>query len=348
MSKSKTVTTKKKTASKASTAKPAATKRAPARSSGNKSKELISILVPCYNEQAVIHMCHKRITDVISELEKDYKFEICYINDGSKDETLSDLLAIQEADKRVMVVNLSRNFGKEVAMTAGLDQITGDAVIILDADLQDPPELIPDLIKIWKDEDCDVVYGQRISRLGETWFKKFSAAVFYKIINRISRVDIPLNTGDFRIMNRRAIDALAQLREKHRFMKGMFAWIGYKQVPLQYQRQPRAAGRTKWDYISLWNLSLEGITGFSMTPLRMATVFGFLISAFSFLFGAYILIKTLFFGSNVPGYPSLMVMISFLSGIQLLTIGILGEYIGRIFSETKRRPLYLIDKIYKS
>jgi glycosyltransferase involved in cell wall biosynthesis len=224
--------------------------------------------------------------------------------------------------------------------------VRGDAVIILDADLQDPPELIPALLKVWKDEDADVVYGQRTMRHGETWFKKFSAAAFYRVINLISpRVDIPRNAGDFRLMSRRALDALAQLRETHRFMKGLFAWVGFRQVAFPYVREPRAAGRTKWDYLSLWNLSLEGITGFSMTPLRLATLFGVLISAFAFLYGCWIILHTLINGSDVPGYPSLMVMIAFLGGIQLLTIGILGEYIGRIFNETKGRPLYFIDRI---
>ncbi len=311
------------------------------------AKPLIAILVPCYNEQEVIDTCHERIAAALKPLEQEYRFTITYVNDGSRDDTLDKLLAIRKADKRVSVINLSRNFGKEAAMTAGLDHIKGDAVIILDADLQDPPELIPGLIKIWRDEDADVVYGQRESRLGETWFKKFTAAAFYHVINKISRVDIPLNTGDFRLMNRRSLDALNELREKHRFMKGLFAWIGYKQVPLKYQRQPRVAGRTKWDYLKLWNLSLEGITGFSMTPLRMATLFGLMISIFAFLFGGYIIIDTMVSGSNVPGYPSLMAMVTFLSGIQLMTIGILGEYIGRIFNETKKRPLYLIDRVYE-
>lgn len=311
------------------------------------SKPNISILIPCYNEEAVIHLCHGRVSAVIAGL-GDYDFQICYVNDGSSDKTLDELLTIAAADPRVMVINLSRNFGKEAAMTAGLDFAGGDAVIILDADLQDPPELIPDLLKIWTEQEADVVYGQRTSRLGETWLKKFTAAAFYRVINCISRVDIPRNTGDFRLMNRRAVDALKELREKHRFMKGLFAWIGYKQVPLQYQRQPRAAGRTHWDYLKLWNLSLEGITGFSMTPLRLATMFGIMISIFSFLYGVFIIIHTIMSGSDVPGYPSLMVMVTFLSGIQMMTIGILGEYIGRIFNETKQRPLYLIDKIYKS
>ncbi|PJB72607.1 MAG: glycosyl transferase family 2, partial [Alphaproteobacteria bacterium CG_4_9_14_3_um_filter_47_13] len=275
------------------------------------------------------------------------KITIVYVNDGSSDSTLSSLIALKNNDPRVVIINLSRNFGKEAAMTAGLDYVGGDAVIILDADLQDPPELIPDLIKIWVEQNADVVYGQRTSRLGETWLKKFSAASFYRVINRISRVDIPVNTGDFRLINRRAMDALKELREKHRFMKGLFAWIGYKQIALQYQRQPRAAGRTHWDYLKLWNLSLEGITGFSMVPLRIATLFGIFISLGAFIYGLWILFTTLFGGSDVPGYPSLMVMITFLSGIQLMTIGILGEYIGRIFNETKKRPLYLIEKIYK-
>jgi len=312
------------------------------------AKQLISLLIPCYNEVAVIHLCHKRVTDVIATLDKDYQFEICYVNDGSTDATLDELLKIAAADPRVAVINLSRNFGKEAAMTAGLDFLGGDALIILDADLQDPPELISDLLRTWKEQDADVVYGQRTSRLGETWFKKFSAAGFYKVINAISRVDIPMNTGDFRLMNRRSLEALKELRETHRFMKGLFAWVGYKQVPLQYQRQPRAAGRTHWDYLKLWNLSLEGITGFSMTPLRLATLFGILISILSFIYGVFIIVHTIMSGNDVPGYPSLMVMITFLSGIQMMTIGILGEYIGRIFNETKRRPLYLIDKIYKS
>jgi len=309
------------------------------------ARTLISLIVPCYNEQAVVALCHKRITTAIATV-RDYDFEIIYINDGSRDETLRLLEGIAQNDGRARIINLSRNFGKEAALTAGLDNAKGSAAIILDADLQDPPELIPKLIHAWKDQNADVVYGQRTSRLGETWFKKFSASAFYRIINRISgRVDIPYNTGDFRLMNRRALDALKELREQHRFMKGLFAWIGYKQVAFPYVREPRAGGRTKWDYLSLWNLSLEGITGFSMSPLRLASIFGFIISAFAFIYGCYILLHTLVVGSDVPGYPSLMVMVTFLSGIQLLTIGILGEYIGRIFNETKKRPLYFIDKI---
>ncbi len=309
------------------------------------AQPLISLVVPCYNEQEVIGLCFSRIQESIAPLTHDYRFEIVFINDGSKDNTLSLLHELKSDLASIQVVNLSRNFGKESAMTAGIDNAQGDAVIVLDADLQDPPELIKDLLALWKAENADVVYGQRISRSGETWFKKFSAHAFYRVINFISRVDIPVNTGDFRLMNRRAVDSLKTLREHHRFMKGLFAWIGYKQIPLRYHRAPRAAGRTKWDYLKLWNFSLEGITGFSMTPLRMASFFGLLIAAFSFLFGATIIIRTIILGSDVPGYASLMVMITFLSGIQLVSIGILGEYIGRIFNETKHRPLYLIEDI---
>lgn len=312
----------------------------------NQSKGKISILVPCYNEEDVINLCHDEITKVIEELP--YDFEIMYINDGSTDTTLEKLEALHKSDKRVVIINLSRNFGKEAAMTAGIDHITGDALIILDADLQDPPNLIPELIRIWKETGADTVYGQRTVREGETWIKKTSAKGFYNIMSFIANsVSIPKNTGDFRIMNKRSIEAIRQLREKHRFMKGLFAWIGYKQVAMPYSRAPRAAGTTTWNYIGLWNFALEGIAGFSTVPLKIASFFGVLISLLSFLFGITIIVKTLFHGVDVPGWASLTVMISFLSGIQLLSIGILGEYVGRIFGEAKKRPLYFIEKLYK-
>jgi len=314
--------------------------------SSKKKRETISIVVPCYNEEDVIDLCHKEITKIVDPLP--YDIEILYINDGSKDSTLEKLQKLSKKDKRVVVVNLSRNFGKEAAMTAGIDNVTCDALIILDADLQDPPALIPDLIKIWKDTDADVVYGQRTRREGETWLKKISAKGFYKVINFIAnRVEIPQNTGDFRLMNKRAIEALQQLREHHRFMKGLFAWIGYKQVALPYSRAPRAAGQTKWNYVGLWNLAMEGIAGFSTVPLKVASFFGLLISFLSFMFGMFIIIRTMIGEVDVPGYASLTVMISFLSGLQLLSIGILGEYVGRIFGESKKRPLYFIEHIYK-
>ncbi len=305
----------------------------------------ICLIVPCYNESKVVDLCQQAIDEAIAPLSSRYIFEIVYINDGSSDDTLELLKKLREKDSRVTVINLSRNFGKEAAMTAALDYVDGDATIILDADLQDPPSLIPDMLTIWESQGVDVVYGQRLSRSGETWFKKFTAAGFYRVINMISRVKLPQNTGDFRLMSRRTVQAVNQLREHHRFMKGLFAWVGYKQVALPYHRHPRVAGRTTWDYIKLWNFSLEGITGFSSTPLKFATLLGLAIAAFSVLFGSLILLRTLFFGTDVPGYASLMVMITFMGGIQLLSIGLLGEYVGRIFNETKRRPLYLIDEI---
>lgn len=308
----------------------------------HQSLDLISIIIPCYNEQDVIETCHKSVTDVIDTLP--FRFEIIYIDDGSRDNTMELLRALRAKDKRVTIISLSRNFGKEVATTAGLDTCKGIAAIILDSDLQDPPVLIPDLIRIWKEQDADVVYGQRRTREGETWLKKATAAFFYRAMNFISEVYIPRDTGDFRLMNRRAIDALNKLREHHRFMKGLFAWIGYKQVAFQYDRKPRIAGATKYNYFKLSDYALEGITAFSMTPLRIASLCGFIISIFAFMYGGYILLHAIFVGRDLPGYSSLMVVFTFLSGIQLLTIGILGEYIGRIFGETKNRPLYFIQE----
>lgn len=323
----------------------ATAKKTPAKKSRIK-KKLISLVVPCYNEEDTLHKCHEELLAIAEtkELSSKYNFEFIYINDGSRDKTLDIMRSLNEQDRRVKFVSLSRNFGKEIALTAGLDFADGDALIILDADLQDPPALIPDLIEPWEKEGYDVVYAQRTVRHGETIVKKITAHLFYKCINSISRVEIPRNTGDFRLMSRRAIDELLKLREQHRFMKGLFAWVGFKTKAIPYERQPRYAGRTKWNYISLFNLSLEGITGFSLAPLKLATFTGIMISLFSFVFGMTILLKTLFYGNEVPGYPSLMVMITFLSGVQLITIGILGEYVGRIFNEVKNRPLYIIDE----
>jgi glycosyltransferase involved in cell wall biosynthesis len=307
------------------------------------SRPLVSLVIPCCNEQEVIEACHARVSGVIAPLP--YDFEFIYIDDGSKDSTAELLSKIHSQNDNVVVVMLSRNFGQEFAIAAGLDNTSGDAVIILDADMQDPPELIPEMIRIWQEQKADVVYGQRVTRAGETWFKKWTAGVAYKVINFISDVDIPVNTGYFRLMSRRAVNAIIKLREHHRFMKGLFAWIGYKQVALHYDREPRLAGTTKWNFSRLWNHALEGMTGFSMTPLRMASLFGLAISIFAFFFGSWILVKTLTGGSDIPGYASIMVMVTFLSGIQLFSIGVLGEYVGRIFGETKNRPLYFIHKI---
>ena len=233
-------------------------------------------------------------------------------------------------------------------MTAGLDYARGDAAVVMDADLQDPPELIPALVKHWAEDGYDVVYAQRQSRAGEPALKRFGAYSFYRLMNRMSRFKVPEDTGDFRLLSRRAVEGLKDLREHHRFMKGLFSWIGYRQTAVPYHRDPRAAGKSKWTYVGLWNFSIEGIAGFTTAPLKFATYFGLAVAVVAFAFGAKIIFDTLIFGSDVPGYPSLMVVTLLLGGIQLVTFGVLGEYVGRIFTESKHRPLYLIQDIHES
>jgi glycosyltransferase involved in cell wall biosynthesis len=303
------------------------------------SKGLISIVVPAYNEQDVLRVFHERLSVVLTKLAE--PVEVIYVNDGSSDDTLEVLLSLKENDARVAIIDLSRNFGKEIALTAGLDHASGDAVIVIDADLQDPPELIPEFLQQWR-EGYDVVYAQRTEREGESALKKATAYVFYRLIQRASHVNIPEDAGDFRLLSRRAVDSLKQLREQHRFMKGLFAWIGYPQKAVSFQRDARAAGQTKWNYWRLWNFALEGITSFTTAPLKFATYIGLITAIAAFTYGVWIIYKTLAFGDPVHGYPSLMVVILFLGGVQLFTIGIIGEYLGRMFNETKRRPLYIV------
>lgn len=302
---------------------------------------LLSIIIPAYNEDEVLPEFHRRLLAVLDGLS--CASEVIYINDGSTDNTLTLLQALHEQDPRVAVLDLSRNFGKEIALTAGLHQAKGDAVIVIDADLQDPPELIPELIKEWHN-GYDVVYAKRARREGETFFKKLSAAAFYRIMQRLSRIKLPEDTGDFRLLSRRAVDALNTLLEHHRFMKGLFTWIGYKQKAVLYDRDPRFAGETKWNYWKLWNLAIEGITTFTTAPLKFSTYIGLCTAFGAFIYGIYMLITTLLFGNPVAGYPSLLVVMLFLGGVQLMSIGVLGEYIGRIFTETKQRPLYFINQ----
>ena len=301
---------------------------------------LLSVIVPAYNEQEVLPTFHDRLTAALNSLP--YAIEIVYINDGSTDATLAILDDLYAKDDRVTIVDLSRNFGKEIALSAGLHKAAGDAVVVIDADLQDPPEVIPQLVAEWEN-GYDVVYARRTQRKGETWLKKASAASFYRVIQRLSKVRIPEDTGDFRLLSRRAVDALNTLSEQHRFMKGLFAWIGYKQKAVYYDRDPRFAGITKWNYWKLWNFAIDGITSFTTAPLKFATYIGFLTAFVAFIYGSYMLIRTLIFGNPVPGYPSLIVIILFLGGVQLMAIGIVGEYVGRIFTETKRRPLYFLN-----
>lgn len=299
----------------------------------------ISIVVPMFNESENIGMLYERLTMVLENLNRTY--EVICVNDGSRDDTLQKMIKINQMNPRFKIIDLSRNFGKEIALSAGLDYASGEVVVPIDADLQDPPELIYEMIEKWS-EGYDVIYAVRTQRDGESWFKKSTAALFYRIIGKISPIDIPGNTGDFRLMSRQAVDAIKELRETHRFMKGLFGWIGFRQAAIMYNRDARYAGKTKWNYGKLWNLALEGITSFSYMPLQWSMYFGFFVAFNAFLYGVYMTIRTLIYGNPVPGYPSLMVMVLFLGGVQLFTIGIIGEYIGRIYTESKHRPLYFV------
>lgn len=299
----------------------------------------LSVVVPVFNEQEVLPEFHRRICAVLDAL--NMHCELIYVNDGSTDGTLDVMNGLHSCDAGVSIVDLSRNFGKEIALTAGLDHADGDAVIVIDADLQDPPELIPELIEHWL-AGYDVVYAQRTRRDGESALKKVTAFLFYRLIQKVSRVRVPEDTGDFRLLSRRAVKAIGQLREQHRFMKGLFAWIGYPQKAVPYRRAPRFAGASKWNYWALWNFALEGITSFSCGPLKVATYVGLLTAVAAFAYGFYLMLRTIIYGNPVPGYPSLAVAILFLGGMQLLSIGIIGEYLARMFDESKHRPLYLL------
>ena len=305
---------------------------------------LLSLVVPAYNEAEVLPIFHQRLVAALANVQElNGRWEVLYVNDGSKDATLHILKELQSSHPAVGVAALSRNFGKEAAMSAGLKLARGEAVILIDADLQDPPELIGEMVRVWQ-QGADVVNMKRSSRQGETWFKKASAAWFYTVINWLSEVPIPENVGDFRLLSRRAVDALNQLPERNRFMKGLFAWIGYKQVTVEYARHPRAAGQTKWPYFKLLNFAVEGITGFSVVPLRLASYAGFLTAFSAFVYALFLLVKTLTFGDSVKGFPTLILTILILGGLQLMAMGIIGEYLGRLFMESKRRPLFLIDE----
>lgn len=305
-------------------------------------KKLITILVPAYNEQEVLHLLYDRLVKLINE-NTGYDFEILLVNDGSKDKTFEIMQELREKDKRFCYLNLSRNFGKETAMIAGLDYCNGDAVVIIDADLQDPPELIPEMIKYWE-EGYDDVYAKRKSREGETWLKKFTSKMYYKVLQGFTRIEIQKDTGDFRLLDRRCVEALKSMRENQRYTKGLFSIIGYNKKEILYDRDPRAAGQTKWNYGKLIDLSIDGITSFTTSPLRWAAILGIMISGVAFIYMIYIIIKTLATGIDVPGYASLMVVILFLGGIQLIFLGIIGEYLGRTFNESKHRPLYFIER----
>lgn len=301
----------------------------------------LSVVIPVFNENEVLPQLRARLSPVLDKCTTDY--EIIFVNDGSTDNTLPLLKTWAAQDNRIKIISLSRNFGKEAAVTAGLSAATGQAVIILDADLQDPPEIIPQLWEKFK-EGFDNVYGVRQDRSSDSFFKRTTAGTFYKLYNRLADTPIPHNAGDYRLLSRRAADAVLALPERERFMKGLFTWVGYKSVAVPFTREKRAAGKTKWGYWKLWNFALNGLTASTTLPLKLWTYFGLFISCVSFVFALWTAYKKLVFGNPVSGYTSIMVAILFFSGVQLITLGVIGEYLSRIFNEVKQRPAYFIDE----
>ena len=300
----------------------------------------ISIVCPCYNEELVLGLFMERISTVLNDTP--YSYEVILINDGSKDNTLNTIERLQLQYSSIRIINLSRNFGKEAALTAGIDRARGEVLIPIDADLQDPPELIHDFLNEWN-KGYDVVVAKRVDRSSDSWAKKLTAELFYKFHNAVAQVEIPENVGDFRLINRRVVDAIQLLPENQRFMKGIFSWVGFKTSVVEYKREAREAGETSFNGWKLWNFALDGITSFSTAPLRIWLYVGSAISAFAFLYLSITVIKTLIFGIDSPGYASLISVILFLGGVQLIGIGVLGEYVGRLYMESKRRPSYIVD-----
>ena len=300
----------------------------------------ITILLPCYNEEQSIELLYSSLNK-ITETISDYNFEYLFINDGSSDATISIVKSLREKDARVCYVDLSRNFGKENAMLAGFDYAKGDAVIIMDADLQHPPTLIPEMLSIWNNGEVQDVYAKRIARGKESWLRKNLSLLYYKILDKSTRFEILQNVGDFRLLDRQAIEALKSLRETERYTKGMYCWIGFNKKEILFEQQDRVAGESKWNFMSLLNLAIEGLTSFTTRPLRIATYIGLLTALGAFVYALYYFIKTLIVGDPVAGFPTLIIVILFLGGIQLIALGIMGEYVGRIFNEVKRRPMYL-------
>ncbi|MEM9088489.1 MAG: glycosyltransferase [Cyanobacteria bacterium P01_F01_bin.53] len=299
----------------------------------------ISVVVPLYCEASNIDYLFKRLEAVLTRLGSTY--EIVCVDDGSYDDTIAGLREHRDRNPNIKIVALSRNFGKELALTAGIDYASGAAVVPIDADLQDPPELIEALVAKWR-EGYDVVYAKRRSRQGETWLKKATANSFYRVMESMSKVPIPRDTGDFRLLDRRVVDVLKQLPERTRFMKGLFAWVGYRQAEVLYDREARYSGETKWNYWRLWNFAIDGIVSFSVAPLRVWSYVGIAVASVSFFYGSFLLIRTILSGIDVPGYASTIVIILFLGGVQMMSLGILGEYLGRVYEEVKGRPLYLV------
>ncbi|WP_375201712.1 glycosyltransferase family 2 protein [Hyphococcus sp.] len=303
---------------------------------------LLSIVCPAYNEAENIIPFHKAISKVMRRLAQ--PFEVVFINDGSRDGTILKMRELRSVHPNTAIVDLSRNFGKEVAVSAGLDHARGDAVVIIDADLQHPPQVIEDLIAGWR-EGYEVVYGQRRGREDEGFLRRATATAFYRIMNSIGRAPIPPNAGDFRLMSRKAVDAVKSLREHHRFMKGVFAWVGFPAKAVPFDVEARHAGETKWNFWKLWNFSIEGVTSHTLAPLKISTYLGLAVAALSFVYGAFVVAKAMVLGDPAPGFPTLAALVLFLGGVQLTVLGVMGEYLGRIFNETKQRPLYFTNAV---
>lgn len=304
-----------------------------------KNNKLISLLVPAYNEDESLMFLYDAVKNVMDST--DYFWEMWLIDDGSRDNTLSVMKKLHEQDERVHYVALSRNFGKEKAMLAGFDSVQGDCCVILDADLQHPPHVIPEMIKKW---ECgiDDVYAQRITRGKESWLRRKISLLFYAIQKKLSDVEILPNVGDFRLLDRKCVDTLCQLRESERYTKGLYCWIGFKKDYIEFETQDRIAGTSSWNYRSLFKLAIEGLISFSVKPLRLSVWMGLVISMIAFVYAIWVVFKTLVYGDPVAGYPTIMVVMLLLGGLQLLSLGILGEYIGKIFIESKKRPIYVI------
>ncbi len=310
----------------------------------------ITLLIPAYNEELSLPSLYKELVGLMDN-QPNYEWEVLFVNDGSRDKTLECIKELRVSDKRINYVDLSRNFGKERAMLAGFDYATGDATVIMDADLQDPPSLIPEMIKYWE-EGYDDVYALRKDRGKESWLRKKLSLAFYDILQRSTRIEVLPNVGDFRLLDRSCIEALKKLRESERYTKGMFCWIGFRKKEIKFDRGNRTAGNSSWNFFSLFGLAIEGITSFTTVPLRFATIMGVIVSLTSFIYIMYIILKVFLWGEPVQGYPSMMCVILFLGGVQLLSLGIIGEYLSRVFCESKNRPTYIArdyngEKIYK-
>lgn len=306
---------------------------------------VLSLVVPVHNETGTIGLFLARATPVLAGLGRAVDYEIVFVDDGSTDATLAELLAARKENPRIRIVALSRNFGKDTALAAGLAHAGGEAVIPIDVDLQDPPEVIPQLVAKWR-EGFDVVNARRADRSSDTWLKRTTAKGFYRVFNQMAEREILENVGDFRLLSRRVVDVVNQFPERARFMKGLFSWVGFSHATIDYQRDSRAAGQTKWRYWKLWNFAVDGITSFTTVPLRIWSYFGAAVALLAFIFAAVLIVRTLVYGIDTPGYASLMVVVLGLGGVNLLSLGVIGEYLGRTYTEVKGRPLYIIDRTY--